>query len=142
MTSSFPAAGLTRRRGSFYMALFRALLAVLYLAAEAGLNPAGPGGAGWAVIGLFVLYSGGLLAGHASPLVRQSRLWVLFLDLTFLLSLIFWGVTWQGVTLAALFYGFLVLESWAQQEAREVILIATALALVAYAARTHGGRAA
>ena len=124
------------------MALFRALLALLYLAAEAGLNPAGPGGAGWAVIALFVLYSGGLLAAHASPLVRQSRLWVLFLDLTFLLSLIFFGITWQGVTLAALFYGFLVLESWAQQEAREVILIATALALVAYAARTHGGRAA
>src|SRR5258706_3419164 len=100
MTTLSPVAGLTRRRRSFYMALFRALLAVLYLAAEAGLNPAGPGRAGWAVIALFLLYSGGLLAGHPSPLVPQTRLSVLFLHLNFLLLLNFLGGISPGRKLA------------------------------------------
>ena len=128
---------LARQRRVERMDLFRALLALCYLAAEAFLSDAGVSRIGAVVIGLFLAYSIFLLLYRSRPLASKPALLVLFTDLVFLNSLIFWRSTGAAATLAAIFYAFLVLESWSHQGAREVILIATALPLVAYSARTR-----
>src|SRR5881296_1587321 len=106
------------------MPLFRALLVLVYLAVEGFLSDAQLSRIGGVFICLFAIYSVILLVYQSRPAVKSFRLLVLFLDLVFLLSLIFWGTTPASAALAGVFYGFLVLESWAQQGAREVILIA------------------
>ena len=139
MTTGIPADELKWLRHSARMALVRALLALAYLAAEAFLSASGLTTASTVVIGLFVAYSLFLFFYHSHSFVRTFGLFILFLDLVFLLSLVFWGTTGLAVALAGIFYVFLVLESWARQGAHEVILIATAMTLVVYSARAQSG---
>jgi signal transduction histidine kinase len=126
---------LTRRRHSARMALCRAVLAVAYLSAEGFLSAQGLGRSAAFVVGAFVVYSLFLLVYHAHPALRNLRLFILFLDLVFLLSLIFWRTTPQAAALAGMFYGFLVLESWSQPASREVVLAATSLSLLVHSLR-------
>ena len=101
-----------RQREAERLSLFRAVLALAYLAAEAFLSNAGVSKAGAAVIGLFLLYSLFLLLYRSRPLPWKPALLVLFVDLVFLLCLIFLRSTGAAAALAAVFYGFLVLETW------------------------------
>ena len=117
------------------MALFRAVLAVAYLAAESFFSPTGLSRTVAVVVGTFVVYSLLLLLYHAHPALKNLRLFILFLDLVFLLSLIFWRTTTPAAFLAGIFYVFLVLESWSQPASREVVLAATSLSLLVYSAR-------
>ena len=123
------------------MSLFRALLATAYLAAEAWTSQAGLSVVGAVVAVAFVLYSLLLLARYASSTLRHLRLLILFLDLIFLLALIFWRTTAPAAALAAMFYAFLVLESWSQPGSREVVLAATSLSLVVFSVREQAAGA-
>jgi signal transduction histidine kinase len=124
------------------MALFRAALAVAYLTAETLVSKTGLSRASGVVAGAFVVYSLFLLVYHAHPALRNLRLFILFLDLVFLLSLIFWRTTAPAAALAGMLYVFLVLESWSQAGSREVVLAATALSLLVYSLRQQAPGAA
>ncbi len=125
------------RKRSAALAIFRTLLALGYLAVETLLAPVPATLANALASGLFLLYSLLMVLYHSHRRVRGVGQLVLFLDVVFLLSLVFCGQTGLGAALAAVFYAFLVLESWTQG-AREVILMATALCLVGYSARLPG----
>lgn len=117
------------------LAVFRVALAAAYLLAELFLSRAPVSTTAAAVSGVFVAYSVVLLAYRSHHLTRKLSLAVLFLDLTFLLLLVLWGTGGVSAALAAVFYAFLVLESWPLHGAREVILLATAAMLAVYGAR-------
>jgi len=123
---------LSRRLGR--LALFRAALAAAYVATDVFFSEARPSRAAAAIFASFVAYSVLLLVFYSHRLARNWSLLVLFLDLIFLLSLVFWGSTELAPALAGVFYVFLVLESWSVHGAREVILIATAVTLVFFSA--------
>ena len=124
-----------RRQHLSRMALFRAVLAVAYLLAESFFSATGLTRTVAVVVGTFVVYSLLLLLFHGHPKLKNLRLLILFLDLVFLLSLIFWRTTTPAAALAGMFYVFLVLESWSQPASREVVLAATSLSLLVYSAR-------
>ena len=126
-----------RQRRQARLALLRALLALAYVAAELVLSRPASSIPVRSLLGLFLVYSLVLLAWRAHPRVQTFSLFILFLDLLFLLLLVF-GATTGRAALAALFYVFLVLESVALHGGREVILIATAVSLVFYGARIQG----
>ena len=117
-------------------------LALAYLASEAFLSPGGLTKTTGVATGVFILYSVALLFYHFHPRSGTLTLPTLFLDLIFLLSLVLWGTSGVSAGLAAAFYAFLVLEGWAAHGGREVILLATALSLVAHGARFTAGRVA
>lgn len=132
-----------RQRYPARLALFRAFLAVAYLVAEVAFSAHGLTRITGSVAGLFLLYSLALLAYHSSSsLTPKFELAILFLDLVFLLALVFWGGSGVSAGVAASFYAFLVLESWSNPGGREVILFATALSLVVYGARLTIGHVA
>lgn len=131
-----------RERQSTRLALFRALLAIAYLAAEAYFSKTGLTKTPAVAAGLFLGYSILLLLYHSHHLAGALRTSILFLDLIFLLSLLFWGSTAISAVVAAIFYAFLVLEGWSLPGGREVVLLATALVLVVYGAGVGPGRVA
>src|SRR5713226_3355180 len=107
--------GAWRQRRSARMALFRALLALAYLAAGALFPQAALTKTGAALIAAFIAYSILLLVFHSHRLLRTLSLSILFLDLVFLLLLMLWGGGTFTAALPAVFYAFLVLESWSLQ---------------------------
>jgi len=121
------------------LALFRALLAVAYLVAAALTWKTRVGVPAAVLTLIFVVYSALLLLLDAPAPSRTFSLSVLFLDLVFLLSLVFWAATPGSAAVAAAFFAFLVLESWQLRGGREVILLATALCFVIYGARVGSG---
>ena len=129
---------LPRQHRSAKLALFRALLAVAYLASEA-MTSRVMGRAATAVDLVFVAYSVCLLLRDTRPLSPSFSQVILFLDLLFLLSLVFWAGSPSSAAVAGAFFAFLVLESWPTQGGREVILLASALTLVVYGARVERG---
>ncbi len=137
ITASGEVAG--RQRRSARLALFRAVIALAYLTAEAVFSDKGLTPISAIVTLLFICYSVLLLIFQSHTLARRSSQLILFLDLSFVLSLVFCGSTSASAAVAAAFYAFLVLESWAVHGAREVILLSTAVILVIYAARLSGG---
>ena len=126
-------------RPALRLALIRVLLALAYLAAELSFARPGFGRITLLVAGVFLAYSC-LLLSYARRLTRAFNLPILFVDLIFLLSLVFVRTANMSAAVAAIFYVFLVLESWSVQGAREVVLLATAVALAAYAERLGTGK--
>lgn len=90
------------------------------------------------VAGVFFVYSCLLLLYNAHRLTRAFNLPILFVDLMFVLALVFTPSTSVSTAVAATFYVCLVLESWQVQGAREVILLATAVSLAVYSGRLTG----
>jgi signal transduction histidine kinase len=128
------------RRRTARLAVYRAFLALTYLAAEAFTSRPEFTTPAAAIVLAFVAYSIVLLLYDSHTLAKTFTLPILFLDLLFLISLVFWAITPMSAALAGAFFAFLVLESWSLHGAREVILLACALALVVYGVRATAGR--
>jgi signal transduction histidine kinase len=119
------------------LAMFRALLALSYVGAEVFFSPSGPGLGNGLVLGLFLVYSLALLLFHSRASMKALSPYVLFLDLVFLLCLVF-GSSGGGATLAAISYVFLVLQSRVLHGAWEVLLIAAAVTLIYWVSQVQG----
>ncbi len=127
---------ITRQR-RFRLALFRCGLSLAYLGVEAFSPATAAQPVNQVLKGLFIAYSLLLLIYHARAQSQTFYVLVLFVDLVFLVLLVF-GAGGGPAALAALFYVFLVLQSRVLHGALEVLVMAGAVAAIYYASRVQG----